>query len=120
MSHLTNRAKLIRTMHDKGLSYEQIGDIFGISRQAAQQASYAGNGLRWKTINKIKYVGLRNWMIKNEVNVAELERRCNNLRMMASLTGGCDPSKTTIDAILKATGLTYEECFKEDDGNDQN
>ena len=64
--------------------------------------------------NKVKYVGLRDWMIENCVTVAELERRCGNLRMLASLTGKSNPSKYTIDAILQVTGLTYEECFKED------
>lgn len=114
MSHLSERAEIIRVMHDKGLSYEAIGDILGITRQAVLQTVNAGNGFRWSTVQKVKYVGLRNWMTKNQVSVAELGRRCGNIRLLASLTGNHDPSKCSIDAILRVTGLTYEECFKED------
>ena len=46
-------------------------------------------------VKRVKYAGLRQWMLR-------------------SLTGPYEPSKRNIDAILKVTGLTYEECFKEE------
>lgn len=69
------------------------------------------------SVIKIKYAGLRKWMIANEVTVSELERRCCSERTFyhCLISSRNEPSKKTIDAILKTTGLTYEECFKEDE-----
>ena len=65
---------------------------------------------------KVRYIGLRKWMISNKVTIAELERRCGGERTFyhCLISGRHAPSKKTIDAILRTTGLTYEECFKED------
>lgn len=69
-------------------------------------------------VKRVKYVGLRQWMLRNRISISELERRCfpdKTCRMLRSLTGPYEPGKRNIDAILKATGLTYEECFKEEE-----
>jgi predicted transcriptional regulator len=113
MTNLSKRAIMIRKMRDKGLTYESIGEILGISRQAVHQAANAGNGFRISTVDKVKYIGLRKWMTDNGVSVAELERRCGTSRLHHSLIRDVEPRKKTIDAILRVTGLTYEECFKE-------
>lgn len=65
-------------------------------------------------VDRVKYVGLRNWMIKKQISILELERRCGCIRLNHSLTGNSEPRKGTIDAVLAATGLSYEECFKEE------
>ena len=118
MAHLSKRAIMIRKMHDEGLTYEAIGNILGISKQAVHQAAYPpdnkNDGFRVSTVLKIKYIGLRNWLVANRMNTSELERQCGVSRLGASLIGKCEPSKKSIDAILRVTGLTYEECFKED------
>lgn len=113
MTKLSKRAQLIRSMHNKGLTYEEIGDIFGISKQAAYQAANAGDGVRDDVIAKIKFTGLRDWMLKHRVGLAELERRCG-CRLRSPLIMNGNPKKNTIDIILAVTGLTYEECFKEE------
>lgn len=67
-------------------------------------------------VKRVKYAGLRQWMLRNRISISELERQCfpdKTCRMLRSLTGPYEPSKRNIDAILKVTGLTYEECFKE-------
>lgn len=68
---------------------------------------------RESSVSKVKYTGLRKWMIKNRINIAELERQCR-CRLMQCLVKEFEPRKSTIDDILRVTGLTYEECFKED------
>ena len=120
MAKLSKRAGLIRALHDKGLTYEEIGELFGITRQAAHQAASAGDGFHESSVTKVKYEGLRRWMQDNRVSFSELERRCGSSKLHKTLTGDCEPRKKTIDNILQVTGLTYEECFKEDQTHDQN
>lgn len=112
---MATRIEICHALREKGLTYEEIGDIFGISKQAVHEAlNKPRDGFRETTVRRVKYVGLRNWMLNNRVSLAELERRCgDSCRMRRSLVGPYEPSKRNIDAILKITGLTYEECFKE-------
>ena len=113
---MAKRSEIYRSLREKGLTYGEIGDIFGVSKQAVHETvNKSRDGFRASVVQKIKYKGLRDWMMANRVNIAELERRCHSgCKMHRSLTGPYDPSKKNIDAILKVTGLTYEECFKED------
>ena len=113
---MRKRSEMIRKLHDEGLTYEKIGEIFGISKQAAQQASRTGlkDYFHENTIQKVKYAGLRKWMLKNRMSLSKMEQATGMSRLYKTLTGACEPRKKTIDAILSVTGLTYEECFKED------
>lgn len=114
------RAKVFRAMHEKGFTYEEIGELFGISRQAVwETATKSKNGFNESAVRKIKYVGLKDWMMANKVCIRELERRCSDklgydirLSSMFLLLGSLEP--VYIDAILAATGLTYEDCFREE------
>ena len=111
----TMRATLFRSLHEKGLTYEEIGELFDMSRQAAWEiANKSNDGFRVSTIKKIKYKGLREWMLKNRVNLCELERLCGGMKFATLTRTTYNPSKKNIDAILSVTGLTYEECFKEE------
>lgn len=114
---MAKRGELVRAMHDKGLTYEEIGEILGVSRQAAHRARVDHDGFREYMVLKVKYEGLRDWMLKNRVNLGELAARCNSAHFNDTLIGKHEPRKKTIDAILRVTGLTYEECFKEGDGS---
>ena len=118
MANASERAVLIRKMHDSGLTYDEIGHIFGISRQAVHQLANRrinkGDYFNESTTGRIKYDGLRNWMLENRVGLTELTRRCGHTKLYASLIGNSEPSKSAIDAILEVTGLTYEECFKKE------
>ena len=112
---MSKRADLVRRLHAKGLTYEEIGEIFGFSKQRAFELAHSKNGDSFHTnaIVKIKYVGLRNWMLENRVKMCDLEKRCGS-KLHKCLIGECDPSKKNIDKILTITGMTYEECFKEE------
>ena len=110
----SKRGELIRAMHEKGFTYEEIGNLLGVSKQCAwEAATKSKNGFHESVIRKVKYEGLRNWLLDNRVNLSELERRCGGCKLRCVLYSGHDPSKKNIDAILRVTGLTYEECFKE-------
>lgn len=118
MGRVNERRRLIDVMRSEGLSYETIGRVFGISKQAAyqQHQSYknnTGDYFRFEAIQKIPYVGLRNWMVEHRVTITDLCDRCNVSKFSSSLYGKTNFSKSIIDKILEVTGLTYEECFKE-------
>ena len=116
---MIRRSDEIRMMHDNGMTYDEISQYFGVSKQAVHQMSGRrgpGDGLHEGTLRKVKYPGLRNWLLTNRVCIRDLERACGGAsRFHSCLIGPCDPSKKSIDAILAATGLTYEECFKEEE-----
>ncbi len=64
------------------------------------------------------YPGLRTWMNLNEVSVSELISRAGYTpsgvtyrRFADFLRGVHGAKKYTVDDILRATGLTYEQCF---------
>lgn len=113
---MSKRGDMIRTMHEKGFTYEEIGQLLGISKQAAHNAAVRiVKGFNATSVEKVKYTGLRNWMMSNQVSVSELSNRCGYAKMYASIVGESEPSKKYIDSILAVTGLTYEQCFKEED-----
>ena len=62
----------------------------------------------------VKYIRLRKGMLWNGVSVNKLEKLCGKCDLHRSLFDKSEPRKGTIDAILKVTGLTYEECFMEE------
>ena len=118
---MARRADMVRAMREKGLTYEEIGQILGIRKQAVwdsvNKPIKPNNGIHRDTILKVKYIGLRNWMLDNMVCLSNLEKRCGSTKLHASLIKEFEPSKKTIDAILRVTGLTYEECFKEEEND---
>jgi predicted DNA-binding protein YlxM (UPF0122 family) len=115
---MAKRVDVYRALREKGMTYEEIGEIFGVTRQAVHDAvSKNRDGFRESTVLRVQYVGLRDWMLTNRVGLCELADRCNIDRSVigTNLIRKNNMRKSTIDAILRVTGLTYEECFKEDD-----
>ena len=107
-------------MRDKGMTYQQIADHFGVSYQAVANSLSKHNPRLFRYVSETGcvYPNLRRWMNDNKVGKRELLRRCglgcapNNVaRMERYLCGRIDPPKRTIDKILMATGLSYEEAF---------
>lgn len=112
---MANKKEIMIAMYDNGMTYQKIGEVFGISKQCVHQLINSGDGIRLSTLTKIPYIGLRMWMLANRVSVKELNKRVGTA---TSITRGCNPRMDTINKILKVTGLTYEECFntEEEDG----
>ena len=108
-------------LRNQGMTYQQIADVLGISKQAV------GNSLSRYDYRRFKYIqpeacvyeGLRVWMNEHHVNVSELVRRlglqtapANITRYRQILSGNYELRKATIDKILEITGLTYEQAFE--------
>lgn len=63
----------------------------------------------------MKYPVIETYIIKHNLSLREFARRCGipSSTMCRMLKGDTEPVKCTIDKILLETGLSYEECFKE-------
>lgn len=107
-------------LRETGLTYREIGEIYGCSRQNVEFHLAERKPRKGVSENKCAYDGLRNWMNENHVCISDLLRkmygcepsnsevkRCSNL-----LKGKARPKMEEIDAIISATGLSYEELFR--------
>lgn len=114
--------ELYESMRKQGMTYQQIADACGCSRQnvyiaIARRKECMARGI---TPERCVYPALREWMNRNRVSVAELLRRIyghNALgytrnRFDNVLRGRADLKKREIDALLRVTGMTYEELFR--------
>ena len=119
--------EVYRQERNKGLTFQEIADKYGVSRQCVAKACANYCPARFIPIDEYRciYPNVRKWMNDNKVSVAELVRRLglggyseSQVRMRNYLDGYSDPPKKTIDKLLAITGLTYEEFFEreEDEG----
>ena len=104
----------------QGMTYKQIAESLGSSIGYISQLISAYNPHYFRIITEegCIYPGLRNWMNANQVSRAELVRRMGQVTWATTVAtmghlmrGKYEPTKGTIDGILKVTGLSYEECF---------
>ena len=121
------RTDMARALRDTGLTYREIAEKMGISRQCvAQMCGKSDTSHFVKFSDAVVYPNLRKWLNENKVSMAEFIRRCgytsvsNEYQYFSRwMHGRVDPTKRIIDACIKATGMTYEELFyqevKEDD-----
>lgn len=120
-----NRKQFIIDMHNKGVTYEEIGKMLGVSKQRVAQIAPAkiySRFFREITPKQCVYTGIRNWMNENKITLSELSRRVygngtpNNYHQTTRMLrcGGDYTNKWMIDKILSVTGLTYEEAFKKE------
>ena len=67
-------------------------------------------------ICEMKYPSIPKYMADHNLSLREFARRCDmpSSTMCRLLKGDTEPSKSTIDKILSVTGLSYEECFMEE------
>ena len=128
---MNERKQKMIEMHIQGLSYVEIGQKMGISRQRVFQiiGDVRKGSHRTITEKECVYVGIRNWMNENKISRTALLRKIygtihsDQYHSLKSALKGSNCSKYVIDNILKATGLTYEEAFKkdgDDNGKDKN
>lgn len=118
-----DREQEMRKMRNQGVSYREIGEKFGLSKQRIYQIIGESNGYyRYITEEQCAYIGIREWLNHNKVNVTEFCRRvygkyftATYFRFTQCLRGKYHFKKPMIDKILSLTGLTYEEAFKEKD-----
>lgn len=106
---MTKTEKYI-ALRESGMSYAAVAKKYGVSKQAVHSAIRKHNNL---TINvkphTVIFPGLRKWMCDNHIFVSDLERMTGKCLRQALSSGKI--SGKGIAAILKATGLSYEQAF---------
>lgn len=62
-----------------------------------------------------KYISIETYMRTQGISLREFSHKCGIApsTMSRFLRGKTDIQKSNIDKILKVTGMSYEECFKE-------
>lgn len=97
-----------------GSTYQEISDKFGVTRQRIQQLIPGLSAKRKNSIDSCVYKGISRWMQEKRYGYNDLAKMASisyqNLYMM--MTGKTSPNKRSIDKILDATSLTYEEAFQ--------
>lgn len=106
----------------EGLTYEEIGKIYGISKQRVFQIIGSRDVRKWKYIKPedCVWIGIWRWMNQNRISMAELCRlyygnsmseNRNRLKRRLKNENVRNIDKLFIDKMLAITGLTYEEAF---------
>jgi hypothetical protein len=101
------------------MTYAEIADIYGCSRQNVGQACTSKQRLYVRPKWCI-YEGLRDWMNENCVSRTELFRRMYGHDLTDAIAGALRRRMTgasrwrmdEINKVLDVTGLTYEELFR--------
>lgn len=118
---MIDREKAAQMRRD-GCTYEEIGAVFGVSRERIRQV--LKNQVRCRKcstdMEKIVYEGLYNYLMDNPkmtypalamVMFGGGTKTNNKLRNL--LHGkNCTISKRSLDRLMALTGMTYEQLFK--------
>ena len=113
----TKNLKEIETMLDDGYSYQYIADKFGVSRQRIFQlfpkhpkrvgkpGRPAGSSYIYR--NFVKFLEEKDIGMLQFCKESGISHNC----LTGIMTGKKSANKTTIDKLLKHTGMKYEELF---------
>ena len=109
------------TMRLNGYTLEEIGDHFGVTREAIRGMFFRTTTESGIARKRYVYPNIAKWMIENRINQSFLAKRLGVTRPAVSawLTGKNDPSYRFISLVLKETGMTFEEAFKREDPNEK-
>ena len=104
-----------------GFTYQEIAEKYGVSKQYINQMlQNIISEKRNKSLNKIVYPNIANWLKGNECSISEFERKTGIKRatLDRKLQGVAKFSYDEIKIILDVTGMKFEECFKTKESED--
>ena len=104
-----------------GFTYQEIAEKFGVSRQYINRMlQNVISERRNKTVNKIVYPNIANWLKNNECSISEFAIRVGMERstLDRKLYGRSKFNSDEIKRILDATGMKFEECLKMKESED--
>lgn len=109
------------TMRLDGYTLEEIGDHFGLTREAIRcmfSRITTESGIVKK---QYVYPNIAKWMIENKLNQRHFAKKlkCSQVSVSSWLTGKKNPSYRFINLVLSETGMTFEEAFKREDHNEK-
>ena len=115
--------EIYRAERKKGLSYQEIADKYGVTRQNVGLACSVCQPFKFVRVSEkgCIYPNFRKWMNENQITPKELLHRmglvyhsANLQRLRKYLTGSEGTPKRVIDKFIKITGLSYETLFETD------
>lgn len=113
----TKSLKEIEKMLDDGYTYQYVADYFGVSRQRVFQlfpkhSKRAGKPGR-RAGDLYIYRNFVKYLEERDIGMLQFCKECgiSNNCLVGIMTGKANASKTTIDKLLKCTGMKYEELF---------
>lgn len=105
-----------------GKTPKEAAKILGVPERDVESVYYKKRYKRSLVgFEATKYVGLDQWLRYHGLTRTQFADKCgiHPSTMTAIMLGSHDFSKSYIDKILKATGLTYEEAFMEVENIDE-
>ena len=115
------RKEWMQELFNSGLTYREIGEVAGISKQRVFQIIGNTDRTKFRDLTKEQCVfdGLRRYLNENRISIVALTRKiygdCGGAKY-SRLKDALKSSRglitmTKINKILSVTGLTYEEAF---------
>lgn len=104
-------------MRNNGCTCEEIAAKLYISASTVSLIGRQYGAVPKKRVRrKCIYPALKDWMNRNGVSVEKFAKMANmsDSGIISIICGRSQPTKWTIDRILKITGLAYEQAFKEE------
>lgn len=101
-------------MRLSGNTIQQVADKFCVSKQYISQCFPTRKNERSNSFKKkCIYPNIKTFLDEQGLSYSQFSLDCGIApqTIYRALSGTCEPSKITIDAILKATGMTYEKAF---------
>lgn len=124
-THTEIRNQRIKEMYDSGMTLAEIAVKEGLTKQRVHQIVRKDTGITEFQLDKINLVlfpAIRDWMIGYKITLKEFcdtvsktyhnEVSANSVEKF--LINGSKTSVCLIQDILKVTGMSFEEAFKED------
>lgn len=106
----------IKRLRDEGLTYQEIGDRFGVSKQCIQQlCKRMESPIYVNAISKIQYPQIRSFLFENRIGIGEMndivfggKPKCY---LRDRLYGRIRISLEDAQKISEFMGMSMEDCF---------
>ena len=111
------KADIYLAERDNGMTYREIAEKYGVSCQCVHICCMNNGGVSKKEISPrgCIYPNLRKWLNEDKDRQNRFIQAMKDYPVREYMKGERQPKKNAIDLMLKVTGMTYEELFKEED-----
>lgn len=106
------KAQTYMDLYEDGLTISDIAREYGVSRQCVSQALINCRKQKEERLgaDDVLYPSIKEWLKNNHCKFTDFEKQCGCC-LRHGLKHGKGMRKSAIDAILRVTGLTYEQAF---------
>lgn len=118
---MTENQKTALKLRAQDMTMEEIANEMGCTSQYVQQLLHSAVTSRFRNRawyrHEIIYPNIDRFVKENDLTLSAFARECGygtSVPIRNCIVLGHAPKKDVIDAILKVTGMTYEEAFKKD------